>query len=92
MIESVIRAWQRTTSSKTDIADEDWTTLFAMCKKAELDAMREGMRRAAIIAEGETFSAGKRTDWEIAYDKGCKDCESSILSAAEQLTEKDLTQ
>lgn len=61
-------------------------------KQIQLDAMKEGMRRAAIIAEGETFSAGKRTDWEIAYDKGCKDCESSILSAAEQLTEKDLTQ
>lgn len=55
-----------------------------------LDGMKEGMRRAAQVAEGTTFAAGKHTEWEDAYDKGCKDSEQAILTASEQLTEKDL--
>lgn len=59
--------------------------------KIKLDAMKEGMRRAAEIAEGETFAVGGiRTDLEVAYDQGCNDCEKAILTAAEQLTEADL--
>lgn len=60
-------------------------------REIQLDAMKEGMRRAATIAEGETFAVGGvHTEWEVAYDKGCCDCEKAILTAAEQLTEKDL--
>lgn len=60
-------------------------------REIQLDAMKEGMRRAATIAEGETFAIGGiRTVWETAYEQGCNDCEKAILSAAEQLTEKDL--
>lgn len=60
-------------------------------KQIQLDGIKEGMRRAAVIAEGETFaSGGIRTGWETAYEQGCNDCEKAILTAAEQLTEKDL--
>lgn len=60
-------------------------------REIQLDAMKEGMRRAATIAEGETFvSGGIRTGWETAYEQGCNDCEKAILTAAEQLIEKDL--
>jgi len=62
-----------------------------LVRQIQLDAMKEGMRRAAKIAEGETFAVGGiRTDLEVAYDQGCNDCEKAILTAAEQLTEKDL--
>lgn len=62
-----------------------------LVRAIQLDAMKEGMRRAAEIAEGETFAVGGiRTDLEVAYDQGCNDCEKAILTAAEQLTEADL--
>ena len=59
-------------------------------QQIQLDAMKEGMRRAAQIAEDNTFALGKKTEWEQAYDKGCLDSQAAILTAAEQLTEKDL--
>lgn len=42
-------------------------------KKIQTDAMKEGMRRAAEVA-------GKNLDWATYHD---------VISAAEQLTEKD---
>lgn len=53
-----------------------------MCKQIQLDAMKEGMRRAAK---------------NVANRNGPEDCQTclavakeAILTAAEQLTEKDL--
>ena len=64
--------------------------VFNSIRKIQLDAMKGGARRAAVIAEGTTFAAGKHTEWEDAYDKGCKDSEEAILTAANNWTEKDL--
>jgi len=49
----------------------------AEVKQIQLDAMREGMRRAAEIAEARHLDGDMHSE--------------AILSAAEQLTEKDLS-
>lgn len=57
----------------------------------QLNAMKEGMRRAAVVAEGETYATGGiRNDEEASYEKGCLAAQKAILTAAEQLTENDL--
>ena len=82
-IETILRAWQRTTNHKTDIQDEDWKTLIDMCNKHELDAMKEGMHRAKELAR-------QWTDNYVIEDNAPKQIDDTILSAAESLTEKDL--
>lgn len=53
------------------------------CKQIQLDAMKEGMRRAAEIAY--------KKHQEAILDCLCgSNAEENILTAAEQLTEKDL--
>jgi len=60
-------------------------------QQIQLDAMKEGMRRAAVVAEGETYATGGiRNDEEASYEKGCLAAQKAILTTAEQLTEKDL--
>lgn len=58
---------------------------LAIYKECQLDAMKEGMCRAAnkIGAEDETNDCS-------ACRRQLKDVEQAILTAAEQLTEKDL--
>lgn len=58
-------------------------------KQIQLDAMKEGMRRAAEIVmppmrEEHEYEQCKE------YDQMCKSIGQAILTAAEQLTEKDL--
>lgn len=49
------------------------------------DIQRNAMLHSATIAEGETFAAGKKSEWEEAYDKGCTDSSQAILTRAEQI-------
>jgi len=51
--------------------------IIVAIKQIQLDAMREGMRRAAEIAEARHLDGDMHSE--------------AILSAAEQLTEKDLS-
>ena len=50
----------------------------SMVREIRLDAVKEGMKRAARIAD------------EAQYKTEPRDCMIAILTAAEQLTEKDL--
>ena len=52
-----------------------------MVKQIQLDAMKEGMRRAAKIVGTELYMDEPRTPYQI---------HKAILTAAEQLTDKDL--
>jgi hypothetical protein len=60
---------------KTDTGKE---YLPFVIRQIQLDAMKEGMRRAARIAD------------EAQYKTEPRDCMCAILSTAEALTEKDL--
>lgn len=59
-------------------------------QQIQLDAMKEGMRRAAELADNwkRTYTLGDCCD--NAQHDACCGVRDAILSAAEQLTEKDL--
>lgn len=62
-----------------------------MCQQIQLDAMREGMRRAARIASAKDRPISQYT---LSEKRARRDeqlyTSQAILTAAEQLTEKDL--
>jgi hypothetical protein len=67
------------------------TSYEVVKKDALLDAMKEGMRRAAQLELPKGFADQYDSDAEIhAHAHGCFQQAQAILSAAEQLTEKDL--
>ena len=55
--------------------------LEAIIKKAQLDAMKEGMRRAACLLDN---------NYDMPIHDGPSIRAAAILTAAKQLTEKDL--
>lgn len=57
---------------------QSWNSI-GFIEQIQLDAMKEGMRRAAVI-----------TDTVTHQEATIEDAKQAILSAAEQLTEKDL--
>ena len=64
-------------------------------KQIQLDAIKEGMRRAAELCKNAAHVAKNplHTDLQIywqTYDRLQVDVTKAILTAAEQLTEKDL--
>ena len=67
----------------------EWDILV---QQIQLDAMKEGMRRAA----NKVSNVNERPSYpeDVNYRSGMKwmrgECEQAILTAAEQLTEKDL--
>lgn len=65
---------------------EPWAKLVA---GIQLDAMREGMKRAAVIAEIPA-NANPISEYGKGTLNGHYWAKQSILSAAEQLSEKDL--
>lgn len=60
---------------------------IADIREIQLDAMREGMRRAAAK---ETTNIVTHKDCACEYCAGIYNARQAILTAAEQLTEKDL--
>lgn len=74
---------QMTLSDNIDIE-----SLKAFVSEIQLDAIAEGMTRAAKIAEQTTFTVGKHTEFEAAYDIGCRDCEQFILDARDAMLKK----
>lgn len=59
-----------------DVADVNKDTFINICKQIQLEAMKEGMRRAAAMVE--------------TMDEDVSKMPSIINMASEQLTEKDL--
>jgi hypothetical protein len=75
--------WLDNIGGGSPIGDEADLMMIAIIKQIQLDAMKEGMRRAAEI---EQTTADIGTD----YDAGWNHKTQAILTAAEQLTEKKL--
>jgi len=65
----------------------DSRTFVSHVKQIQLDAMKEGMRRAAKVSR--EHLQGTASGWVNITQRG-KTVSNAILDAAEQLTEKDL--
>ena len=61
---------------------------IAFIKQIQLDAMKEGMRKAAQTECDEMRM--NYLDYGRDYEYAVNDCKKAILTAVEQLTEKDL--
>ena len=67
----------------THESEHDDDEIIEWLKQIQLDAMKEGMRRAATVCVREAI----KHDMNWA---GSRNCATAILTTAEQLTEKDL--
>lgn len=62
----------------------------AFIKQIQLNAMREGYRRAAEIAQRRAYKQCGNDNEMHAFNGGIASAQEEIIIAAEQLTEKDL--
>ena len=65
-------------------SEKDIICLGKRFSKIELDAMKEGMRRAANLLDREPVLEGRNKRFPVSA------CRQAILTAAEQLTTSDL--
>lgn len=87
--------WEQSMPSSHDGYQQTQDDMIATIKRIQLDAMKEGMRRAAEIAARATSGANAKPDTEYErtlslMNRRTEYITSTILNAAEQLTEKDL--